>query len=1047
MFVFGIAEHAFAFVQTYVANVQNLYHLEDYADSIGSNNFTNNGSSIVTGLFNDGVDTNGGNVYTTSTINLATSSLSFWFETTNSSYQPILSWSNTTTTGANCGVDMNISGGGHIRFYDGRDQDNDTSANVDDGNWHNVIVENNSGGAYNMYLDGSLILTRSSNSSQCFNGTYLNLGYWQGQPAFNGTIDDVAVTNDWLSPTEIANIWNSGTGAQICGVFGCDGSGSSTPEVSVVSGTLEQYQPGGTTTIAEGEMVPRNSIVFSGEVESNDTTSEQLRVEVTTSTIFSDTANASSVLVSPGTDATATASSLALGSYYWQAMAEDGNGITSTWQTYGPTSTSTDFRIIDPSIVIAQQDYLSESSDPSTDNVETLDTLGSGTVSTLELYLPSAPYGSGVLTINLDACTGQTYGTNNATGCFTVDTTTSTLSSLNPGINDFTLHNDHLNPAYDYTWEAYSPSQAISLGCDLDDDSYASGSEAGSWSCNGTHQAYDFFFELIGTSTPTIANLNQYESDATTTIPDGATTTESSVIFGGTLQSSGTSTLQLQVEVKPATSSFSGTPNATSSWVNSGDEATATFSNIDAIDPSVYARDPESWSDGAFHWQARVYDGTKYSPWQTFGPTASSTDFTIQTVPLYTQEESDYPDSTDTANWASEAYDDALPGTGCGESTSTISVCGCAISSVAMWLQYYGIATDTWGNPVNPGNLNAWLEASSSGGYDDEGDLEWGAIENYATPVGGGSIVFASSSFDYDHESVSALESYIDPLINSTTPDPVILVEDNAPDGAATTEHWLVAIASSSYDGTSTYAIRDSYWYNTQYLNQPTSTDPGTVNFYNNNIDGIRVYYDPPTPPLFNEIHINLPNTLMLVDSQGRRTGKDPATGIVYREIPGATYGEDNKSGELFFSEPPKGQYSLYILGGQTGTYHLDAWIDSGKGQTPPQRISGNIQAGSMLKYLQVYNTTNLASSTFSFSTVVSSTAIVTSAPPNNLPLPSPPISSVPLIKSTIPVSNYHLVATTTTATTTLIVQGASSSSLERNVIINSSTIISSSTP
>jgi hypothetical protein len=539
------------------------------------------------------------------------------------------------------------------------------------------------------------------------------------------------------------------------------------------------------------------------------------------------------------------------------------------------------------------------------------------------------------------------------------------------------------------------------------------------------------------------ASLNQYELDTTTTISESSTTIESTVTFGAALDSTGTSTEQLQIEVEPSSTSFTGIPNASSSFVSPGDIATTTFASSSAIDPSTYPRDPESWSNGQFHWQARVMASSTgaTSSWQVFGPSATGTDFAVNTVPLYTQEESNYPDSTDTANWANEAYDDALPGTGCGESTSTIAVCGCAISSVSMWLRYYGITTDTLGNPVNPGNLNAWLEASSSGGYDDEGDLEWGAIQNYASVPGGGSIVFASSSFDYDHEPISTLEGYINPLINSSTPDPVILVEDNAPDGAGTTEHWLVAIASSTYDGTSTYAIRDSYWYNTQYLNQPTSTDPGTVNFYNNNIDGIRIYYDPPKPPLFNEYHINLPNALMLVDPQGRRTGEDPATGIVYREIPGATYGEDNKSGELFFSEPPDAQYALYILGGQTGTYHLDAWIDNGKGQAPPQRISGNIQAGSMVKYLQNYSAINLSSSTFSFDQLVASTASILIAPPDNLPLPPPPVSIARKpVESQVSISP----ATTTLATTTI--QSTSSQSLISNFTVTSSTSISSST-
>ncbi len=41
--------------------------------------------------------------------------------------------------------------------------------------------------------------------------------------------------------------------------------------------------------------------------------------------------------------------------------------------------------------------------------------------------------------------------------------------------------------------------------------------------------------------------------------------------------------------------------------------------------------------------------------------------------------------------------------------------------------------------------------------------------------------------------------------------------------------------------------------------------------------------------PLWGEYHVNAPNALMLVDSRGRRTGKDPVTGILYREIPGTS--------------------------------------------------------------------------------------------------------------------------------------------------------------
>ena len=126
----------------------------------------------------------------------------------------------------------------------------------------------------------------------------------------------------------------------------------------------------------------------------------------------------------------------------------------------------------------------------------------------------------------------------------------------------------------------------------------------------------------------------------------------------------------------------------------------------------------------------------------------------------------------------------------------------------------------------------------------------------------------------------------------------------------------------------------------------------------------------------------------MLVDSQGRRTGKDPNTGTLYREIPNTGYQEiastpGHLAGELTFSNLPKGQYTLYVLGGKTGTYAVD--IANNQGQSP---LEGTVQTGSMVAYTQNYDPTNLASSTFSFETNISSTASITSAPPNNLPRP-----------------------------------------------------------
>jgi len=540
---------------------------------------------------------------------------------------------------------------------------------------------------------------------------------------------------------------------------------------------------------------------------------------------------------------------------------------------------------------------------------------------------------------------------------------------------------------------------------------------------NGGHGAEVCLVAGCATTNLTLSSLNQYKSDATTTIAESVATTESTVVFGATLNSSATSTEQLQVEVEPAGTSFTGIPNATSTFVLPGSSVTVRYGDED----STYGLSPESSSDGSYHWQARVMDSHGVtSTWQMFGSTASSTDFVINTVPLYTQIGSPYPSFASTSvmngGWAGDTYDDGTAYCGGG---NTIGYCGCVITSVAMDLRYFGITADTLGNNVDPRGLNIWL--TNHGGYSPSGDLNWSTIVNYASSTNGGAIAYDPNSGQGYGSTLSAMRPYLDPLLASSTPVPVILTENQ-------NGHYVIATGIADNNGTSTYTLRDAAWYLTQYLNQSTSTDKSnTVYGYSNLADGVHIYYDPPQVPLWSEYHTDLPNTLMLVDSQGRRTGKDPASGIVYHEIPDTSYGEDgisltNRDSELFISDLPDGEYTIYVFGGSTGPYWFEAINSGGLSQV----LRGNIQSGSMVAYVQNYNSTNLASSTFSLQGTASSTASITAMVAHNLP---PPPLPTPIIKAPPPILDTR----TPTAT-------ASSSALGTplNFTINSSATSSS---
>jgi len=480
-------------------------------------------------------------------------------------------------------------------------------------------------------------------------------------------------------------------------------------------------------------------------------------------------------------------------------------------------------------------------------------------------------------------------------------------------------------------------------------------------------------YPFVGTTT--LSGLGQYKSDAITPISLGATTTQSVVVFKATLQSLVTSTESLQVEVKPADVAFTNTLTVSSTFVTPGNNATATY-------PLVDLRETSS-SNGSFHWQARVVDKlNNSSSWQLAGLNTSSTDFQIRTVPQYTQQTSTFPslsNTTGTGLWATHSYDNRLATCGTGVNSSTIMACGCTITSVVMDLRYLKITTNVSNTDVNPLTLNNWL-ASTSQGYQN-GDLNWSKVPLYAKTSGGQFTI--SSTVITATGTPNTLSSTLNSYLSLSTPIPVILYEPNAPNGTSTTTHFVVATGFANNKGTSTYALRDPLWYNTQYLNQATGST--WTNNYSNDYRGVDVLLPMPgfggfsflspesnssantllaTAPLYVQYSIALPDGLLLTDASGRRTGEDPVTGAMYNEIPDASYVEQQHSWQLHFPQPVAGRYTIQIIGKHNGQYGLETDIFDGQNSLPTPRYSGSIKIGQVITYAQNYDPNNLASST-----------------------------------------------------------------------------------
>jgi RHS repeat-associated protein len=114
---------------------------------------------------------------------------------------------------------------------------------------------------------------------------------------------------------------------------------------------------------------------------------------------------------------------------------------------------------------------------------------------------------------------------------------------------------------------------------------------------------------------PVLTSSTQYRPDGVTVLNLGSSTNKTPVVFSAVLNSWIGRELQLQVEVEPTSTTFTNTPNVTSSvYVTPGSVATTSFYG----------------ANGSYHWQARAIDVlNNTSTWQRFGPTSTSTDFVI----------------------------------------------------------------------------------------------------------------------------------------------------------------------------------------------------------------------------------------------------------------------------------------------------------------------------------------------------------------------------------------------------------------------------------
>ena len=269
--------------------------------------------------------------------------------------------------------------------------------------------------------------------------------------------------------------------------------------------------------------------------------------------------------------------------------------------------------------------------------------------------------------------------------------------------------------------------------------------------------------------------------------------------------------------------------------------------------------------------------------------------------------------------WASDTYD---------SSAFTIQAKGCALSCLAMALQYEGFLTD-------PGALNTLMDKDS----DFVGtSVNWDAATRDAS---GDTLEFHGyRTTDFQYLSQVLADGY-----------PVIVGVNLNPDGVPS--HYVLVTG----------------YQNGQYLvTDPGHADATTLAYYKNQFESRGYVADPAGNVGGLDFSSGNASDILVVGPLGRRTGYDPATGMVLQEIPQSVYFLDalensdltgapgsDTAHQVEIYQPLPGNYQVLLSSPGAGAYQLGIKSYSQNG-TPasPVTLSGTTTSNT-IGQLQVF--------------------------------------------------------------------------------------------
>ena len=290
---------------------------------------------------------------------------------------------------------------------------------------------------------------------------------------------------------------------------------------------------------------------------------------------------------------------------------------------------------------------------------------------------------------------------------------------------------------------------------------------------------------------------------------------------------------------------------------------------------------------------------------------------------------------------------------------------GCALTSSAMILDFYGYDLTPNGQSLNPNTLNQYL--IDKGGYTKNGSVVWSYISKFAkealaSPAYVGKAL-PSLEFEYPNFSIDTLRSDIE----ATHPAIIKIVtnDKNTPGHNDDNLHFVV----SNWVEDETIYIKDP-----AELEDNESTMSGK--YANLELRQLARFIPSNTDHSYIWIYQYGPNFEILLEHNGQKTGID-ANGTIFNQIPGAQYfeegaisapasfterfgGETSTAKVLMLPKPETGDYTLTLSGNDSGLTDTDIHLFDQASESKKFNLSDPVSSGDSVTYTFSYDTNSV---------------------------------------------------------------------------------------